>query len=415
MEMDLEELVLAGIFLDENNDKHNINEINELWFLSYKNRDFFKKLKKEKENGLMYDLAVAIEHGFTPYQLQIMKVDTEYLQSLYHRLPSYISELKQRYAKYGIHESSDPKEIIELTKLFETKKENRNIFNFQTDMSKYSDYLEDLMTNKIKRISWGFENLDRVAGLIQEGNFITIGGRTSTGKTSFMLNMAYSMVKKNIKCLYLTAEMTPFELVNRIITKDTNVKLYDIFNNNLTKMEKKELTDKMTELTKYNLMFYENAKFNIQDIKSLFKQYNFEVLYLDYLQKFKISNEADTRASGYADIVDELKELALQEKKIIIAGSQLSRDVEHRATNEPVLSDLKESGGIEESSDKVGLLQIMDTDNPDIKSKLEKEKVKYQLKENEKLIKLKIAKNRQGLTFNAYFIFTGHDCNFSEI
>lgn len=397
----IEEVVLWGIFFDDKNVYHNVEDISEDWFLSKFNRDLYIKLRQEKQKGLLYNIISAKERGFTFEQIRLLMTSSDYIPNITH-LPNLIDDLKKRYAKIKIKDAKSEDEIIKYSKMLEEKSlDNKNIFsvNSAVDMSKYTEYINDLVNNKVRLYSWGYSKLDENIGKIQEGNFVTIGGRTSTGKTSFMLNLAYNFFIQKYKVLYLTAEMTPFELMNRIVSNYTRIPLFNIMNGRFNNNEERRIIDAFQDLNKFDMTFYENANFKMNEIKDLFRLMNFDVIFVDFLQRFRVSNESETRASGYSDIVSDLKEMALQDKKIIICGSQLTRGVEHRQDEEPLLSDLKESGAIEEVSDKVILLwQKREEMNRDV----------------EREIKLKVAKNRQGRTFVTTFKFKLDTCTFNE-
>ena len=212
-------------------------------------------------------------------------------------------------------------------------------------------------------ISSGFYDLDSFTQGFQKSDLIVIAGRPSMGKTALALNISLNIIKNlNLPVLFLSLEMSKEQLTYRLLTHETNINVNRLKTGNLYKDDWVNLNTIIQKLSSLPLFIDDTPNPSIQDITSKIKKIIFEqtqigLIVIDYLQlmqnaKFPISN----RTQELSQMTRSLKNIAREFKVPIIALSQLSRNVENRTNKRPILSDLRESGSIEQDADLVLML-----------------------------------------------------------
>ena len=209
----------------------------------------------------------------------------------------------------------------------------------------------------------GFYDLDSFTQGFQKSDLIIVAGRPSMGKTALCLNIALNVVKNSqLPVLFFSLEMSKEQLAYRVLASETMINPMRLRNGNLYKEDWIKLNSTIKELSSLPLFIDDTANLSIQDIRSKIKKIVFEhnqvgLIIIDYLQLMqhsKIKNE--NRVQELSQITRSLKNLAREFKVPLIALSQLSRGVESRMTKRPILSDLRDSGSIEQDADLVLML-----------------------------------------------------------
>lgn len=197
----------------------------------------------------------------------------------------------------------------------------------------------------------GIANLDEKIGGLCPGDLITIGGQTSTGKTALALTFCLNLLGIGKKILFLSLEMGRQELIRRFLTIKTGLNLSrsGIRLLDLDGLEK--LNEASKEIGEWNLIILDDLK-DEAELETFVEQSNCDLLVVDHIQLVVIRKE-ETRALELARLARRLKRLAVKQNIPVLALSQLRREA---AKREPLLHDLRESGGIEENSDQVLLL-----------------------------------------------------------
>ena len=209
----------------------------------------------------------------------------------------------------------------------------------------------------------GFYDLDSLTQGFQKSDLIIVAGRPSMGKTALCLNMALNSIKSSqLPVLFFSLEMSKEQLAYRILTSETMINSMRLRTANLYKEDWIKLNETMKELASLPLFIDDTANLSVQEIRSKIKKIIFEhnqigliiIDYLQLMQSSKIKNE--NRVQELSQITRSLKNLAREFKVPVIALSQLSRSVESRTTKRPILSDLRDSGSIEQDADLVLML-----------------------------------------------------------
>lgn len=209
-------------------------------------------------------------------------------------------------------------------------------------------------------IPTGFIDLDyRTAGM-QPSDLILVAARPSMGKTAFVLNIAqYVAFKQNKTAAIFSLEMSKEQLVNRLFSLESKVDSQHIRTGNLSDAEWEKLIESAGIIGKSNLIIDDTPGISISELRSKCRKYklehNLELVIIDYLQLMSGSGSgrSDSRQQEISDISRSLKALARELSVPVIALSQLSRAVEQRPDHRPMLSDLRESGAIEQDADVV--------------------------------------------------------------
>lgn len=200
----------------------------------------------------------------------------------------------------------------------------------------------------------GFYDLDETLSGIEKSSLITIGARPAMGKTCFMTNIMLNLLEQKKKCLYLSLEMSEIQVVKRLIGQTGEIDSRLIRSPGQIATRKKlmeKFTEALNKITKYDLTIVDDAM-NIKDIKEKIEEEKADFVFIDYLQLIHSSGKK-SRNEAIDDIMRELKNIAKENNCMIFLTSQLSRAVESRCDKRPMLSDLRESGSIENLSDVV--------------------------------------------------------------
>ncbi len=223
-------------------------------------------------------------------------------------------------------------------------------------------------------IPTGFIDLDyRTAGM-QPSDLILVAARPSMGKTAFVLNIAqYVAFKQKETVAIFSLEMSREQLVNRLFSLESKVDSQHIRTGNLTDAEWEKLIESAGIIGQSKLIIDDTPGISISELRSKCRKYKLEhglqMVIIDYLQLMSGSGRTDSRQQEISDISRSLKALARELSVPVLALSQLSRAVEQRPDHRPMLSDLRESGAIEQDADVVMFIYRDDYYNKDTELK----------------------------------------------
>jgi replicative DNA helicase len=216
----------------------------------------------------------------------------------------------------------------------------------------------DLVTG----VSTGFKPLDSMTSGFHRSELIIIAARPSMGKTSFAANIATNMaLQANIAVAIFSLEMSKEQLANRILCSEAKVDLHKVRTGQISDEEWEKLVQKAGELSKSRLIFDDEPDLTPRLLRAkarrMKREYGIEVIFIDYLQLMTSRSKGyESRQQEITEISRSLKLLARELNITVVALSQLSRAVEQREDKRPRLSDLRESGAIEQDADLVMFL-----------------------------------------------------------
>ncbi|MCK7490228.1 MAG: replicative DNA helicase [Anaerotruncus sp.] len=258
----------------------------------------------------------------------------------------------------------------------------------------FIDLKEKSMKPTLPGLSSGFYELDSLTQGFQKSDLIIVAGRPSMGKTAFSLTMGLNIIKTSkLPILFFSLEMSKEQIMYRLLAMETNINQMRLRSGKLYRNDWIKLNKVIKIISKLPFFIDDTSDLSIQDIRSkiktiIFEQTQIGLIVIDYLQlmqnsKFKLEN----RVQELSQITRSLKNIAREFNVPIIALSQLSRNVENRVDKKPILSDLRESGSIEQDADLVLMLYRNNYYNS-----------KSELERTQDLTDLIIAKQRNGPT-----------------
>jgi len=257
--------------------------------------------------------------------------------------------------------------LLELEEQFFNLNNSLQIPNSLSSTELFSNTLLDLKQKSLEPtlpgLTSGFYDLDSITQGFQKSDLIIIAGRPSMGKTALCLNIALNVIQKyECPILFFSLEMSKEQLVYRILAHEieisnTRLKTGQIYENDWIQINKS-----VKRLSALPLFINDTPNLSVQEIRAkiqkiIFEQKNIGLIVIDYLQLMHNSKtQNDNRVQELSQITRGLKSIAREFQVPLITLSQLSRNVENRINKRPILSDLRESGSIEQDADLVLML-----------------------------------------------------------
>lgn len=276
---------------------------------------------------------------------------------------------RRRLIKAGMKliEDSYDRDINQVSSSMEMALDSVADKNKDGEMVSIGDALQDAITSiedkfkngsRILGKTTGFKSLDNTISGLNKGDFIVIAARPSMGKTAFALNIGQAASKEGNVGIF-SLEMPEEQLMQRFLSARCLIPFQTIKTGNLSPAEFERISTGAADLANRNIFIDDNST-SLSDIKarcrSLKKKHGLDVVIIDYLQLLETSEKTYSREQEIAKISRELKKMAKKLEVTVIALSQLSRATEQRADKRPMLSDLRESGSIEQDADVVMFL-----------------------------------------------------------
>ena len=220
----------------------------------------------------------------------------------------------------------------------------------------------------------GFRDLDNMLTGMHAGELLLVAARPAMGKTAFVLNIAHHLaVMKHIPVGFFSLEMSKEQLASRILAVDAMVDSKSMKVGDLSDDDWDKVIESTEAVANSPLYIEENSSVTISELRSIARKwkqnYGVQVIMIDYLQLMSPSRAVESRQQFIAEVSRALKNLAKELKIPIIALSQLSRAVDARPDHKPVLSDLRESGSIEQDADVVMFIYRDEYYNPETTTK----------------------------------------------
>jgi replicative DNA helicase len=252
--------------------------------------------------------------------------------------------------------------------------------DLQSVLAQVVERVDDLYNrenpNDITGVPTGFTDLDRMTSGMQPGDLIIIAARPSVGKTAFALNMAeHVAISQGMPVAVFSMEMGATQLAMRLVCSVGRIDQQRLRTGRLTEDDWPRLTSAIQKMQDANLFIDETPALNPLELRArarrLARQYGkLGLIMVDYLQLMSgTGSSGENRATEVAEISRSLKALAKELNVPVIALSQLSREVEKRNDKKPIMSDLRESGAIEQDADVILFIHREDRYDPDSPNK----------------------------------------------
>lgn len=303
--------------------------------------------------------------------------------------------------EYNLEETLDKAE----SKILEVVKDRK-----ATDFKHMPEVLTNVQTNleklaankgKISGLSSGYIDIDKLTDGFHPGELIILAARPSVGKTALALNIAQNVAINDKKSVIIfTLEMLAEQVVPRMIASVGQIEAFKLKNGNLENKDWSRVTSAMATLADTNIYIADTTNITVGDIKAKSRRVkaqdpNLALIVIDYLTLISgMSRYSGQRQQEVSEISRALKALALELQIPILALAQLSRALEAREDKRPILSDLRESGQIEQDADIVAFLYRDDYHNKEVSTP-----------DNISKIEVILRKNRNGSTGTAELLF----------
>ena len=379
IDIDLE-INILNLMLNETKQSYIIENLDKQYFEDYLNKKIFECAKELYYNDNFVDL-VLLKETLNNNDITIRLIEISEACSLSVQAEKFCAQLVNKYLDKLIKNAKNKNDIEQIIQLKESLKfENIKIKHISEGLEKFEEkYLKRAET----AVFTGFKKLDNFVGSFMGGDYIALGGSTGTGKTSLALNLAYQFCKQEKTVLYFSLEMPLEQLQNRFVCmmQGLNALKYRTFGFNFDEMQlyKRGLEDlkqwKLNVVCDYNLTCEKMKKY-IREQKK--KELDFVIIdYLGLIQGYgnKSLYEKSTNISR------NIKLIATELNIPILVLVQLNRNLKERQDKTPVLSDIRESGAIEQDADFVLFAHRQGIYDKNI---------------DPKLLELVIAKNRHG-------------------
>jgi len=280
---------------------------------------------------------------------------------------------------FGYDEARSLQELIEEaeTRLFEVSQRHikQDIVSIDTILSESFDRLDELHkdSGKIRGVPTGYKDLDAVLAGLQRSDLFILAARPSMGKTAFVLNLAHNVAVKSAEpVLIFSLEMGKEQLVDRMLSMESGVDAWALRTGNLTDHDFERIGQAMGTLSEAQIFIDDSPGITVSDLRTKARREAhirpLGLIIVDYLQLMsggsRFSNVSN-RVQEISEISRGLKGVARELNVPLIALSQLSRSVESRTPQIPQLSDLRESGSIEQDADVVAFLYREEYYNPE--------------------------------------------------
>ena len=422
--LDAEKAVLGSAFLSKAALQKICDELTDEAFYSEANVKIFQTLKELNNESSAIDVTI-VANRLDDKKILNEVGNIEYLSDIIDSVPSasnvdyYINIIKEKmigrkiietateiandaYAPAdSIYEVLDTAEmkmlrIGNLRKVTEFQKIQDVVYREQANLEKLAE-----QGSEITGLTTGFADFDKLTAGLQPNQFIIIAARPAMGKTAFALNIAtYAAMHSNKAVAVFNLEMSAEQLANRILQSLGQIDGFKMRTGRLEHNDWKKLNEAISKLSNANLFLDDTPGITIGEIRSKCRRlYNSEnglgLVVIDYLQLISGSGKnAGNRQQEVSEISRSLKTMALELGVPVIALAQLSRAVEAREDKRPIMSDLRESGSIEQDADIVSFLFREDYYN--------KEKRRD---DNASISEFIIGKNRSGPTTTIELLF----------
>lgn len=382
--IDFEEAVLGAMMLEQNATGQVIDKLLPDMFYKEAHRSIFEAIRQVFESGNPVDLLSVTTQLRKNKKLEAIG-GSYYLATLTNKVVSsaniefYARIISEKFIQRQLisvstetirdafDESTDVLDLLDKAEknLFDIAEQNfrRSNADMALLVQEFINEMKEAKNSKkeLRGLPSGFTDMDRFTGGWQKSNLIILAARPGMGKTAFVLSMARNMaVDQQIPVAFFSLEMSAADLIMRLVSAETGIKNEKLKRADLTTNEFADLTEKVSTLIDAPLIIDDTPGLSVFELRAkcrrLKQQYGVQCIVIDYLQLMSGGKETKgNREQEISTISRSLKTLSKELNIPVIALSQLNRSVESRSTTSkrPQLSDLRESGAIEQDADMV--------------------------------------------------------------
>lgn len=427
--LEAEQTVLGALLLDPESLSVAMDYIKPDSFYVTKHRDLFSIIIRQFSLGVKTDIITVIDEAVREEIFESSGTAKEYLAALMEGVPttknieSYCKIVEEKYYTRSLITSA--KEIIEAASAGQENAQQlldfaeQKIYDIRQGkaadgltkidevvLEAYDDLGRKSGPDKEKYVGAksGFSDLDHVITGLNKSDLIIVAARPAMGKSAFSLNLATNFARRNrdMEAVIFSLEMSKEQNVTRMLSSESFVELDYLMKGNISGEQWTKLAQGAESLSGMNIYLDDTAGITVPQMKAkLRRMKNLGLVVIDYLQLMNSNRRIENRVNEISEITRQLKLMAKELNVPVITLSQLSRAVESRTDKRPMLSDLRESGSIEQDADIVMFLYRDAYYNKDT--------------QDPTLAECIVAKNRHGETGTVNLRFSGQYQLFSGV
>jgi len=323
-------------------------------------------LEQHKQLDAAGDFMLTLEVGASPEDVRLVKQHAQLVRE--RALLREVGEMARKAHQEALDGSQEPAEIIEsmekaLLALQQRSRRQEGYVAAPEVLAETMVEIEEMLANRgaLPGISTGFPELDAMLGGLRRGNLYLIAGRPSMGKTSMMLNIAAeAALRENASTVIHSLEMPATSIMQRFLAMEATVNMQALTNGTVTQAAAQRLREAAEKMASAPLKIDDNGSLTLSSLRSQARREaaraGLDVLMVDYLQLMSSGEREENRTNEMSRISRGLKLLARELDVPVVVLSQLSRAVEARGNKRPLLSDLRDSGALEQDADVVVFL-----------------------------------------------------------
>lgn len=409
---DAEIAVLGGLLI-ENSYHDYIDTIKTEYFYKLFHQDVFSAIKKLYQERKNIDILTVTQELKNP--VEVTKLTSNIASGIH--FPDHLAIIIECYLRRNLIKKSAEllNDSFDMSADVEDLIQNLNATNNELSGLIYKNFdikniqeISDLCINDAKErkirfdknepfgISIPLGKLQQITGGWHEGELTFLAARPSMGKTALALKFAIHSAYQGYKVLFISLEMSAKLLVDRIIIGRSGVDGEKYKNGNITNFDIMNITAASTEIQGYNFLIADDGSVSIDQIYTMIKKHRPDIVFIDYIQLVKGSTKVENRNQELGSISRKLKATSKDFHIPVISLAQLNRGVESRTNKHPLLSDLRESGDLEQDADIVMFLYRNSYYNKD---------------DTANVMEIDVKKNRNGRTG---FLKCNHNDNFTD-
>lgn len=285
-------------------------------------------------------------------------IKKNYQKVLLRKAANKIKAMTEKELDIADYQSGAQEIIFEATN--ETTDLEKHIFSMEEAlMSSFEAYLDRKHKKLDVGLRSGFISLDNLIGGFKKSHLVVIAASTSMGKTAFAINIAKNILKRNTPAAIISLEMEAEEIVDRMIIQEAKVNGWKYNQGETNDEEDQRISRALDNLHEFPLMISDERGLNVAQIRARLRKFKSQMeglglVIIDYLQMIQLpSDQYQNTSRAVGEVVLQLRNLASELELPIVLISQISRSFTSRQDKRPVLSDLRDSGNIEEIADSV--------------------------------------------------------------
>lgn len=355
-----EQTIIAMLLFSESIKKDSFDKLfnytNSNMFFDYRIRAIYKLIKETYEHNkdilgsehYMFKITSAMEIEYDIPQSFMLEVSGHWMSPVL--MDRFIQQIQDRYFEEKFRGAKSEKEFQDIVK----EKERYTIID---DMQNAFDGIEEYAKNYEKKkntsIFTPYNSLNKVIGSLQGGDMVILAGGTGGGKTCAMLNLVTGIAQAGKKVDIFSLEMPREQLQQRMICSEAEIDASKFRKFSLTEEDKKKyVTTANDKFANLNIRIYKKQTISIEQIKYITMRSDADIVFIDYLGLINSYSNKGTY-ERFSEISRNIKLLAMESNKPIVALHQLNREFQNREDKTPRLSDIRDSGKIEQDADMV--------------------------------------------------------------